>query len=97
MPEEWCISRDGEPVSRLIDSSTEDSKQALGKVLFMLTRDRNAKEWKDSDKLADIAYFWSDLTENQIEQIFGEPSRQFPGYPPWEVVIDGEAHLVENR
>lgn len=99
MTESWTIyrSRDDLIVAEISDADDEDSKSTLGRLLSLWTRDRDASRWKDSDDLSNIAFFWSDLTERQIEQIFGSPTREFPGSPPWEVIVDDDHHLIRNE
>jgi len=65
----------------------DDVKQTLGNTIALWTRDRaGIIEWEDADKMAAIAFYYTDLNEREVRGIFrasGEGA--YPGEPPWEL------------
>lgn len=64
-----------------------DTKELLGYLIALWSRDRiGLQEWDDVEKMAAIAFYYTDLGERDIRGIFGESGRgAYPGEPPWEL------------
>ena len=64
-----------------------DIKGVLGDTIALWTRDMtDLIEWDDAEKMAAIAFYYTDLREREIRGIFHESGKGvYPGEPPWEL------------
>lgn len=74
----------------------DDVKQTLGNTIALWTRDRaGIIEWEDADKMAAIAFYYTDLNEREIRGIFrasGEGA--YPGEPPLGTPTSGKRRFA---
>ena len=64
-----------------------DFKEILGDTIALWTRDMTGLiEWDDAEKMAAIAFYYTDLRERDIRGIFhASRESEYPGGPPWEL------------
>ena len=64
-----------------------DIKRVLGDTIALWTRDMtDLNEWDDAEKMAAIAFYYTDIRERDIRGIFQESGEGvYPGEPPWEL------------
>ena len=73
-----------------------DIKEVLGDTIALWTRDMTGLiEWDDAEKMAAIAFYYTDLRERDIRGIFHESGEgAYPGEPPWELHHPKETEQV---
>lgn len=99
MTKSWMIH--GRDTNSFTEARSVDGKTLLGDVIAMWARDRDLTDWDGREKMASVAFYFTDLTETEIRGIFGTDGRgEFPGEPPWAFPhpdgSDDEIYIEEN-
>lgn len=83
----WAIYADKHREAYCSSGSEGDVKNLLGDTIALWTRDSpELINWGDAEKMAAIAFFYTDLSERDIRGIFDNSGEgQYPGEPPWEL------------
>jgi len=83
----WAIYSGERREAYYSEGSESDVKESLGNTIAMWTRDMTGlTEWDDAEKMAAIAFYYTDLKEREIRGIFGVSGvGTYPGEPPWEL------------
>lgn len=92
----WAIYA-GEHREAYCSSRTNgDVKEILGDTIALWTRDiAGLIDWDDADKMAAIAFYYTDLREQDIRAIFDNYGEGvYPGEPPWELQHPQKDHQV---
>jgi len=72
-----------------------DLKTLLGDVIEIWSRGRNLHDWSDSDRMASICFYHTDLSSDEITVMWGTDGYgEFPGHPPWTLRHPDEGTLV---
>lgn len=81
---EWKLVSDNQVEARVSSAETESS-ELLGDLISMWSRDLKLQDWKDGDKMAQVAVEYSNLDPVEIWAIFGTDLEDLPSVspPPW--------------
>ena len=88
----WAIYC-GENQEAIVSKTTKvDTKNLLGDLIALWSHERSdIIEWDGAEKMAAIAFYYTDLSERDIRGIFRESGRgAYPGEPPWELRYPNE-------
>lgn len=85
--EGWEIHNGEDREAYYGSGSYVDVKNLLGNLIAMWTQDRpELLEWDQKEKLASVAFYYTDWNGKDIEGVFGVTGEgSFPGEPPWEL------------
>jgi hypothetical protein len=92
----WAIYVGGHREAYCSKGTKGDIKGVLGDTIALWTRDMtNLIEWDDAEKMASIAFHYTDLGEREIRGMFHESGEGvYFGEPPWELHHPKEAGQV---
>jgi hypothetical protein len=83
----WEICNDQQREAYYSTGGDTASEELLGNTIAMWTQDMTEiSNWDDSEKLAGIAFYYTDLSEKEIKQLFNTTRKEVhPRQPPWEL------------